>query len=85
MKQHRTADGTHMYISEMSNEHLKNTINMFLEQLRQASKALNQSTVKSINTALYKEIIVSPEKAEKIINSVINDKLPHYLMEAVLR
>lgn len=82
---HMTAAGDQMYIAEMDNDHLKNTINSIFRNLDIAKKALNQDSSSSVSSVLYKSRTMTKDKAKFLIESMVDQQLPHYLMEASLR
>lgn len=84
MKVHKTFEGDEMYIAEMDDSHLKNTIDLHILNFKKAAKALNKKDTNTINGILYKNVGMTAEKAKWHIND-ISEKLPAYIMEAVIR
>lgn len=83
---HKTNAGEQMFISQMDNEHLQNTINCYFIKIEQAKSLLNTSvSVDKLKSALYeidnKQIA---KQASRLIKR-ITEKLYPYLAEAMLR
>ena len=83
---HTTKDGKHMFISQMDDEHLKNTINLMFANIRNAKSLLSAKvSLSNFQGALYG---MSKEKISKKTAKLIKGhtrKLAHYLAEAMLR
>lgn len=85
MKTHKTVDGNEMYIADMTTEHLNNQINSLFRNLEIAKASLNENESSTVNSILYKNRTMSKDKAKYLIEQIIDNKLPAYLMEAQLR
>ena len=84
-KYHTTINGESMLICEMSNNHLINTINLYLRKLEAVLKIANQSeNISEYQKVLYNRQVVDQGMAADATKEVA-DKLEPYVMEAVLR
>ena len=83
---HVTKDGKQMFISQMDDDHLKNTINLMFANIRNAKSLLSAKvSLSNFQGALYG---MSKEKISKKTAKLIKNqtrKLAHYLAEAMLR
>jgi len=82
MKTHITKDGNRMYISQMEDIHLLNTVNLKLNNLDKAKKALlvkGNLFLDNINGMIYSE-----ESAEAYIETFI-ESFSEYILEVVIR
>ena len=86
LKIHKTRAGEQFFVSQMEDEHLRNTIELYLGQLKQLKGALEAKvTLNPFKSALYNvDVGAISEKAKGLINGVAN-KLYPYLAEAMLR
>ena len=85
-KRHKTKDGDEMFISQMEDSHLTNTINYYLRKVREAKDSLTKSVaIDPFKGALYG---IEPEAVRNMaMTAVVNltAKLYPYLSEAMLR
>lgn len=86
LKVHTTREGASTFISQMEDDHLKNTITMYLSKISQLKGALEAKVnVSPFKAALYEvDVQVVSETAKKHISAHAN-KLYPYLAEAMLR
>lgn len=83
---HTTKDGTVMFIAEMEDDHLKNTILMITNTLRAAKLALGGNVgLSKFNKAMFGiDDVTNEAKAKSLIQSCY-DKVCPYVFEAALR
>lgn len=83
---HRTQDGETFFISQMTNEHLENTIKMHLKRIKESSDIVNNvkfvSNVDFLLAWIDNESV--KEKAKNILKSSYGE-LWKYLIEAYIR
>lgn len=86
LKIHTTKEGVSTFISQMEDDHLKNTINVFIRKITQLKTALEAKvSVSPFKAALYEvDVQCVSETAKKQI-SVQANKLYPYISEAMLR
>lgn len=84
-EKHKTANGRKMMICQMDDNHLRNTILLFLKNVEEA-KTLLTGTVQEnkFRSALYGQDENLEKKAKGMIHS-LTEKLYPYLAEAMLR
>jgi len=82
---HTTKDGSKLFISEMENSHLENTIRLMLAKVDEAKRMLyNKSSENKFKSALYS----IPEVKDRDLKEFIlkyTTMLAPYIMEAMLR
>lgn len=85
-KLHHPKNGSPIMISEMSDEHLKNTIQMYLNQLTELKQLLTQEPISRFKKAVYRTAYapLNLQEVEHSINYKIEFLHP-YLSEAMLR
>lgn len=84
MRKHTTRDGDTMYISQMEDSHLINTIKYIIRKGNDAKEAL-MTDLSGVNSILYgSDIQVDKERMKSIIKKV-PELLEPYILEAVIR
>ena len=68
----------------MTDEHLKNTVSLHIENIKKCVAVLESEKSDTLNSVLYKKTAISKDKAKKIITWTY-EILPHYVMEACIR
>lgn len=86
IEKHKTREGDILFISQMDDSHLLNTIHMMLRQLQEAYRMVGSSAeIDPIAAAMYG---VDPKRlsnaAKEVIPPIIRQLYP-YVMEATLR
>ena len=82
LKIHITSEGEQIKICEMEDDHLQNTINKLVSNLKLAKESLNDETT-LFNDILYDN---GPNKEEaKAFVKYFDEKFPVYLFEALIR
>jgi hypothetical protein len=84
--EHKTRDGKKMYISQMDNRHLENTIRIILKHIEDAKKVSSQEVpLSKFQQTVYKMNTARVEKKAAQMISALTEKLYPYLAEAMLR
>ena len=82
---HTTATWEKILISDMTYDHLKNTILMFIKNIKQLNELLNNKIVENLDTILswYRKI----HSKEQIKNMILDNKnnIVHYIFESSIR
>lgn len=82
---HKTKDGQIIYISEMEDSHLINTIKLKIRQINQLKSIVNGQSENSIKAAIYGlNYQLSKEKAKESLYEMIGS-LGCYVAETVVR
>lgn len=86
LRVHKTKEGEKLFISQMADSHLTNTINMLIRKIEGYKGALEAKVnVSPFKAALYEvDVEQFSETAKKRISSTANGLYP-YLAEAMLR
>lgn len=85
-KKHVTRDGVEMPIASMADDHLYNTLRMFLARVKQLREtaSLPVSQVSEFDRVVYGLSDVSPAEAGRKVSEIV-DHLAPYLLEGMLR
>lgn len=86
LRKHYTRGGETMFISQMEDEHLRNTIEIFLREIEKCIGLLDFKVgLSRFKSALYKvDSEEIADRAEERLQKVVNKSYP-YLSEALLR
>lgn len=86
-KFHTTADGKKMLIGQMQDQHLLNTIRLYLRKIDEALTLIKNPVLSDPMVAIFHKV-VSPEKVKETAEQTIKfsiETLQPYLMEAYIR
>lgn len=81
---HTTEDGTTIAITQMTDSHLQNTLNLFFKSITEAWDAAAPPSGDPVARALYGSEVVSAKQAASIVRAGVETLTP-YLLEAMLR
>lgn len=84
MKLHKTKNGRNMQICEMDDNHLKNTINLFLSGLNTSRNILEEKEIQTRFAKKWNKRSMNFDDAEDFIER-FQERFPHYLEEALIR
>lgn len=86
MKFHTSANGSRSLISQLSDDHLKNTISLIFTRLRTAKTIVKNATTTENIDLIGSGISISDmkEEAERKIEQIL-ETLPFYIYEATIR
>jgi len=82
MDKHRTKEGVTIGIPEMEDSHLRNTIYLFIDRMKEVTAAMHQDNLKQY--VITEGVEFDVEDAKRAFQS-LKDKLKRYLYEATLR
>lgn len=86
MKKHRTREGNTIYISSMDDQHLTNTIKLFIEKINKYKTCLNATHESNVTSAIHNvDSEYIKEKAKEELLEIHDDLLPSYILEASIR
>ena len=85
MTKHRTADGRVLFISQMTDEHLKATLEMHRNNANNYRNIATKTDYTFESSALYTHNNKDLAKSAKIKYKALYEALGHYVLEAVIR